>query len=179
MPYIRPARTRQINNLIRHQKETISATTKNETELRELSAQNDKIKSLESRLAELRRELETQRIENTTLRTIQRREEKAIKKYEEKEYDIHRMVYDYTHQIDHIKRVLSHEREAKLKLEKQIEVREEKLREQTKRLKKYEKLIKEKKLDERYELHNKLNEADKKLQEIENKLVNQVYQSFY
>ncbi|CAF4274165.1 unnamed protein product [Rotaria sp. Silwood2] len=174
LPYIRPQQTRRTGGYpIRRRKETLSSSTKNEMEQRALSAQNNKIKTLESRLADLRRELEAQRIENATLRTIQRREEKAIKQYEEKEFDIHRIVRDFTHEIDHMKEVLSHEREVKMKLEKQIETREEKLRDQTKRIKKYEKIVQEKNLDERHELHEKLNETDKKLQEVQGKLTNQ------
>jgi DNA repair exonuclease SbcCD ATPase subunit len=159
---------------IRRLKQSATSSTKTETEKRALSAQNDKLRSLEARLAELRRELEAQRIENSTLRTIQRREEKAIKKYEEKEYDIHRIVKDYTHEIDHIKDVLTNEREVKMKLERRIQIREEKLRDQTKRLKEYEKIVQEKKLDERYELHEKLSTTDKRLKEVQEKLDHQV-----
>lgn len=151
-----------------------SSSAKGESEQRALSARNNKLRSLEARIAELRRELEAQRMENSTLRTIQRREEKAIKKYEEKEYDIHRIVRDYTHEVDYIKEVLTTEREKKLRLEKQIEVREEKLRDQTERLKKYEKIVKEKNLDERYDLREKLVETDKKLQAFQEKLATQV-----
>lgn len=176
LPYIRPHQTRQPTVTLRRQKETQqkSSSAKGEAEQRALSARNNKLKSLEARIGELRRELEAQRIENSTLRTIQRREEKAIKKYEEKEYDVHRIVRDYTHEIDHIKDVLLSEREKKMRLEKQIELREEKLRHQTERLKKYEKIVQEKHLDERYELREKLLEADKKLQDFQEKLTHQV-----
>ncbi|CAF3395991.1 unnamed protein product [Rotaria sp. Silwood1] len=174
LPYIRPKQIRRPGAYpIRRRNETHSSSTKNEMEQRALSAQNNKVKALESRLAELRRELEAQRIENSTLRTIQRREEKAIKQYEEKEFDIHRIVRDFTYEIEHMKEVLSNEREVKMRLEKQIEAREEKLRDQTKRIKKYEKIVEEKNLDERYELHEKLNATDKKLQEVQEKLTNQ------
>ncbi|CAF0814477.1 unnamed protein product [Rotaria sp. Silwood1] len=174
LPYIRPKQIRRPGAYpIRRRNETHSSSTKNEMEQRALSAQNNKVKALESRLAELRRELEAQRIENSTLRTIQRREEKAIKQYEEKEFDIHRIVRDFTYEIEHMKEVLSNEREVKIRLEKQIEAREEKLRDQTKRIKKYEKIVEEKNLDERYELHEKLNATDKKLQEVQEKLTNQ------
>jgi chromosome segregation ATPase len=113
------------------------------------------------------------------LRTIQIREEKAIKKYEEKEYDVHRIVRDYNHEIDHIKTVLSNERETKQRLEKQVEVRDEKLRDQTKRLKKVEKIVQEKNLDERYELREKLSETDKKLFDAQEKLSTQVNNFIY
>jgi hypothetical protein len=113
-------------------------------------------------------------MENSTLRTIQRREEKAIKKYEEKEYDIHRIVRDYTHEIDYIKEALSNERQTKMKLEKQIELREEKLRDQSENIKKYQTIVQEKHLDERYELREKLIESDKKLQAFQEKLAHQV-----
>ncbi|CAF0903828.1 unnamed protein product [Rotaria sordida] len=175
LPSIRPQQTRRTGGYpIHRRKENLSSSSpKTEIEQRALAAQNHKIKTLESRLAELRRELEVQRVENATLRTIQRREEKAIKKYEEKEFDIHRVVRDYAHEIDYMKEVLSNERAVKIKLEKQIEVREEKLRDQTNRMKNYEKIVKEKNLDERYELREKLNETDKKLQEVQEKLNNQ------
>lgn len=175
LPYIRSQQPRRTGAYPLHRRrDSLSSLTKHENEERTSSARNNKIKTLESRLAELRRELENQRIENSTLRTIQKREEKAIKKYEEKEYDVHRIVRDFCYEIDHMKEVLTNEREVKTKLEKQIETRNEKLREQTKRLKKYEKIVQEKNLDERHELNEKLNEADKKLQEIQEKLTTQV-----
>jgi hypothetical protein len=176
LPYIRPAQTRRpIVNPTRRPRESATSSTKPvDQEKRVLSARNDKLKLMEGQLAALRRELEDQRIENSTLRTIQRREEKAIKKYEEKEYDIHRIVRDYNHEIDHIKQVLINERETKMKLEKQMEARDEKLREQTKRLKQFEKIVQEKNLDERHELKEKLNETDKKLQEYQEKLATHV-----
>jgi hypothetical protein len=174
LPYIRPHQIRQPTYTVRRPKEIKSSSAKSEAEQRALSARHNKLRNLESRIAELMRELEEQRIENSTLRTIQRREEKAIKKYEEKQYDIHRIVLDYTHEVDHIKDILTNEREKKMRLEKQIEVREEKLRDQTERLKKYEKIVQEKHLDERYELREKLIETDKKLQTYREKLTTQV-----
>jgi DNA repair exonuclease SbcCD ATPase subunit len=176
LPYIRPQPIRPAAFPIRRHKEILSSSAKNEKEEREASAKTNDLKRLESRIAELRRQLEEQRIENSTLRTIQRREEKAIKKYEEKEYDIHRIIRDYTHEIDYIKDVLSNERETKARMEKQIENRDEVLRDRTERLKKYEKIVQEKHLDERYELQKKLEETDKKLQTYQEKLANQVSQ---
>lgn len=174
LPYIRPQQPRRPLQQNRSRQDNASASTKNEVEQRLLSAHNYKLKSLESRVAELRRQLDNQRAENSTLRTIQKREEKAIRNYEEKEYDIHRIVQHYTKEVEHIKRVLSSERETKARLEKQIEARDEKLQDQTKRLKQYEKIVQEKHLDERYDLREKLNETDKKLEELQEKLTTQV-----
>ena len=178
LPYIRPAQPRRPVYPPRRQRDSGTSSTKADQEKRVLSARKDKLKLMESQLAELRRQLEDQRIENSTLRNIQRREEKAIKKYEEKEYDIHRIVRDYNHEIDHIKQVLTNERETKTRLEKQMEVRDEKLREQTKRLKQFEKIVQEKNLDERFELREKLNETDKKLQDYQEKLTTHVSRTF-
>lgn len=176
LPYIRAAQTRRpVVNPTRRPRESATSSIKTgDQDKRVASARNDKLKLMEGQLAALRRELEDQRIENSTLRTIQRREEKAIKKYEEKEYDIHRIVRDYNQEIDHIKQVLINERETKMRLEKQMEARDEKLREQTKRLKKFEKIVQEKNLDERHELREKLNETDKKLQDYQEKLATHV-----
>ncbi len=179
LPHIRPQQPRRTVYPTRQPRKNASVSPKTEIEQRLLSANNNKLKSLESRLAELRHELEAQRIENATLRTIQKREEKAIRNYEEKEYDIHRIIQYYTKQVDHVKKILSAERETKARLEKQVEIRDEKLQDQTKRLKQYEKVVQEKHLDERYELREKLNETDKKLQEFEEKLATQVNQFVY
>ena len=160
----------------RQRKESRDSSSKG-TEIldrRILSAKNEKLKNLESQIMQLQREIEAQRIENATLRTIQRREEKAIKKYEEKEYDVHKIVRDYNQEIEHIKDVLQREREKKQRLERQIEVRDEKLRDQSKKLKEFEKIVHDKNLDERHELKEKLNEVDKKLKEYEEKLAKQV-----
>ena len=174
LPYIRPQQTRPTAYPIRRHREILSNSAKNEREEREASAKTNDLHRLEARINELRQQLAEQRMENSTLRTIQRREEKAIKKYEEKEYDVHRIVRDYTHEIDHIKHVLNNERETKMRMEKQIETRDDKLRDQTQLLKKYEKIVKEKNLDERYELKEKLEETDKKLQTFQEKVVHQV-----
>lgn len=176
LPYIRSQQSRPAAYPIRRHREILSNSAKNEHEERQTSARTNDLNRLEGRIAELRRQLADQRIENSTLRTIQRREEKAIKKYEEKEYDIHRIVRDYTHEIDHIKDVLHRERENKMRMEKQIEMRDDKLRDQTQILKKYEKVVKEKNLDERYELKEQLAETDKKLQTFQEKVSTQVNQ---
>lgn len=177
LPTIRAPLPRRAVQPSRSLRDNASASSKNEVEQRLLSAHNNKVKSLESRLAELRHQLDAQRSENATLRTIQKREEKAIRGYEEKEFDVHRIVQYYTKEVEHIKRVLSTERETKARLEKQIEARDEKLQDQTKRLKQYEKVVHEKHLDERYELREKLNETDKRLQDLQEKLNQQVGRS--
>lgn len=177
-PSIRNNKTRPNFDLTRHRKRDLPSSAPNETEKSNFSSKNEKFKSLESRIAELRRELEEQRIENATLRTIQRREEKAIKKYEEKEYDIHRIVRDYNNEIQYVKRTLSAEREVKTRLEKQIQARDDKLREQTQRLKHFEKIVQEKNLEERFELQQKIKEIDKKLEDYQEKLATQVRSRF-
>lgn len=182
LPSVRPTQTRRplaVNPINRRPRDSRGSSTKDQdaADKRILSAQHEKLKGLESQIALLQREIENQRIENATLRKIQRQEEKAIKKYEEKEYDIHRIIRDYNQEIEHIKHVLENEREKKTRLEKQIEARDEKLRDQSKKLKQYEKIVHEKHLDERYELKEKLNEVDKKLKEYEEKLVVQVSSS--
>ena len=179
LPYVRPQQARPAAYPIRRHREILSTSAKNDHEERQASARTNELNRLEGRISELRRQLADQRIENSTLRTIQRREEKAIKKYEEKEYDIHRIVRDYTHEIDHIKDVLNRERENKMRIEKQIETRDEKLRDQTQILKKYEKVVKEKNLDERYDLKEKLVETDKKLQTFQEKLASQVNETSF
>ena len=175
LPTIRPQQPRRpVVYPVRRRRASPTLSSKTDQEQRALSARTNKLKGLESRLAELRRELDAQRTENATLRTIQFREEKAIKKYQEKEYDIHRIVRDYTHEIDHVKENLLREREVKQRLERQLEVRDEKLRDQTQRLKHYEQIVHEKNLDERHELREKLNETNKKLDEYQEKLNAQV-----
>jgi chromosome segregation ATPase len=161
---------RSKNRTKRLQKET----TKNEIEQRLLSAQNDKLNKLQSRLTELRLRLEQERLENKTLRSIQKREEHVLQQYEDQEYNVHRLANDYTHDIEDVKGKIELERENKFELEKEIEDRSEILRDQTKRMKFYEKLIHEPNLDEPEKLREKLKETDKKLQKYQDKIANKV-----
>lgn len=168
LPYIRPkTRTKRLRK-----------ASKNEVEQRVLSAQNEKVIQLESRLAELRRQLEAERMENKTLRLIQKREEKALKQYENLEYDVHQMASDYTHEIEDVKEKIIHEKEIKIKLEKEIVERDETLRDQTKRMKFYEKLVYEPNLHEPDFLREKLEETDRQLKNCQEKIANKVILQF-
>jgi hypothetical protein len=81
---------------------------------------------------------------------------------------------DYTHEIQDIKEKLMNEREMKIKLEKEVEDRDEILRNQTKQMKFYEKLVYEPNLDEPETLSEKLKETEKKVKKYEEKIANKV-----
>lgn len=165
LPRIRPK-----NKTKRLKQEAISDVRK-----RVLSAQNQKFNELQSRLNELRRQLENERFENQTLRMIQKREEKALRKYEDQEYDIHKVARNYTHEIADVKDKIIDEKESQTKLEKNIEDRNEQLHDQNKRIRFYHKLVEEEpELDQSDELRQRLEEAEKKLKKYEKKIAHNV-----
>lgn len=139
------------------------------------SAQNQKYNELQSRLNELRRQLENERFENQTLRVIQKREEKALRKYEDQEYDVHKVARNYTHEIADVKEKIVSEKENQMKLEKDVEDRNVQLHDQTKRIRFYHKLVEEEpQLDQSDDLRERLKEAEKKMKKYEQKIVNNV-----
>jgi len=164
LPYIRT----------KSRKKRLQKEAKGPVDERILSARNEKLSELQSRYAELRRQLEEERFENKTLRLIQKREEQVLKKYEDQDYDVDRVARDYTHEIEDVKKEITNEREMKTKLQKEIEDRDETLRDQTKRMKFYEKLVYEPNLDEPDNLREKLKEIDKQLKIYQEKIANKV-----
>lgn len=139
------------------------------------SAQNKKYNELQSRLNDLRRQLESERFESQTLRMIQKREEKALRRYEDQEYDVHKIARNYTHDIADAKEKIITEKENQIKLEKNIEERNGQLHDQTKRIRFYHKLVEqEPELDPSDDLRERLKEAEKKLKKYEDKVVKNV-----
>lgn len=138
------------------------------------SAQQQKFNELQSRLNELRRQLENEQEENRTLKIIQKREEQTLKKYEDQEYDIHRVARDFTNEIREVKEQLNEQREIKEKLQVQFEEREQKFVEQRKKLRHFEKLVNDVDLDDGEELKEKYQKLTKKLKQIEDKIQSKV-----
>ena len=168
LPYIHPMNRRK------RIKKSQPKEVKSEIEQRILSAQQAKVHEVQSRLAAIRRQLDEERQESQTLRVIQKREEKALQKHEDQEYEVHKVARDYTHEIEHVKERIISEREVKSKLEQDLESRDEVLRNQRKQLKFYEKVVEERNLDEAEQLRERLKETDKKLQKFQEKITNQV-----
>jgi len=88
------------------------------------------------------------------------------------------MACDYTHEIEDVKEKIIHEKETKIKLEKEIEERDETLRDQTKRMKFYEKLVYEPNLHEPDLIREKLEETDRQLKNYQEKIANKVILQF-
>ena len=169
LPYIRPARRSKVLPIRPRPKPLMS-----EVEKRVLSAKQSKFNELQSRMADLRRQLEAEKEENRTLRIIQKREEKALKVYEDQEYDVHKVARDYTREIGYVREALDEERETKTKLQKEVETRDDELREKTKRIKHYEKLVNAEELDEPDELRDRLKATTKKVKQYEEKIATKV-----
>lgn len=141
------------------------------------SAQQQKFNELQSRLNELRRQLEKEQEENRTLIIIQKREEQTLKKYEDQEYDVHRVARDFTKEIRDVKVQLDEQREIKEKLQVEFEEREKKFHEQRKKLRHFEKLINDVDLDNGEELESKYEKLTNKLKQIEDKIHSKVRRS--
>jgi len=170
LPYIRPRNRR--NDL---KKPSPVKKTRSEAEQRLSSAQHEKLNELRSRISEVRRQLEQERFENQTLRIVQKREEKSLKTHEDQEYSAQKVTHDYKHEIEYVKEKINYEREAKVNLEKEVQDQDETLRDQTKRMKFYEKLVTHEQDYEEYdELRERLKKTDKRLKEFQEKITKQV-----
>jgi chromosome segregation ATPase len=170
LPYIRPKNRR--NDF---KKPSPVKKTKSEAEQRLSSAQNEKLNELRSRISDVRRQLEQERFENQTLRIVQKREEKSLKTHEDQEYSAQKVTHDYKNEIEYVKEKINYEREAKVNLEKEVQDQDETLRDQTKRMKFYEKLVTHEQDYEEYDkLRQRLKETDKRLKEFQEKITKQV-----
>ena len=138
------------------------------------SAYRDQLNALRSRLNELRRELTEERNENVTLRHIKKREDQVLKVYEDHNEDARQVARDYTREMEHVEDSLADERERKVELERQIEVRDTKLRHQSKRIRFYEKLVNDKELGHADDLQEKLKAVNRRLKECEEKIASKV-----
>ena len=151
--------------------------TRSQVKDRLRSAQQSKYNELQSCLNELERQLDEERTENRTLRQIQQREEKTLKMYEDQEYDAHRVARDFNREIKEVEKDLDKEREITSKYQRDVGARDQQLREQVKRIKRYEHLINEPELDETEDLNERLKKLREKLSDFEEKIKRKVKQN--
>ncbi|CAF1427377.1 unnamed protein product [Adineta steineri] len=169
LPYIRP-RNRQKPVA----ESRPSRQTKSDAEQRVSSAQDEKLKDLRSRLLLIRQQLEEERIENKTLRKIKKREDKSLQNYEDQEYSARKVAQEYQNEIEYYKTQIHDEKEAKMNIQKEADERDQTLRDQTKRVKFYEKLIAtEDDYDDYDDLRERFKETDKSLKKFEEKISKQ------
>lgn len=172
LPKVRPPRKRK--NIIKPPTKDM----RSEFEKRVASAKNHQINKLQSSIHELYQQLEEERLENRTLRIIQKREETELKKYTAQEEDMLLILRTYANEIEDVKEKIHQEKEIKYKLEKEIHHHDRVYHEQTKRIKDYKKLIKQPNIDDIEELRAKLTEVNKKLKKQEEQVLNQVNFSY-
>ncbi|CAF3383441.1 unnamed protein product [Rotaria socialis] len=167
LPNIRPPK---------HRKGILKRPTKDhrsEFEKRITSAKRHQMNQLNSCIAEVRRQLEEERVENRTLRLIKHREEKELTKFAGQEEDLLLVLRNFSNEIEQVKEQITHEREANVKLEKQMAHRDRILNDQKRRMRVYIKLIDEQDLDDAEELRERLKKTNKKLKQNQEQLSNQ------
>ncbi|CAF0930933.1 unnamed protein product [Adineta ricciae] len=170
LPYLRP-KNRQKGAV---QRTPSNQAKKTDSEQRLSSAQNEKLNELRSHMSLLQRQLEQERSENKTLRIIQKREEKSLRTFEDREYDAQRVAQEFKYEIDQVKRQIGDEKEEKAKLQKEVDEQDEQYRDQSKKMKFYEKLIAHEDEYEEYEdLRDRLKEMDKQLKKVQDKITKQ------
>ncbi|UJR09757.1 hypothetical protein I4U23_013984 [Adineta vaga] len=169
LPYLRPKNRRKDVT-----KPAPSRPKKSEAQQRLSSAQNEKLNELRSQISLTQNQLEKERMENRTLRLIQRREEKSLRNFEDQEYSAQKVAHEFKYEIDQVKTQIRDEKVGKAELQKEVDERDEEYRDQSRRMKFYEKLIThEDEYEEYEELRDRLKEMDKQIKKVQEKIVKQ------
>ena len=136
-----------------------------QTAMRVLSAQRLKNNDLKNQIGELTIELEKLRNENRTLKRIHQREEIALKKLENHEVDVGRLVRNHAEEVNALKETLKKVKHENRKLNSTLIDKDEEIRSLKKRNDDLKKILNDKNLLDSVELGKKLDLAEKNLSE--------------
>lgn len=139
--------------------------TLSQTALRVMSAQRLKNNDLKNRIGELGIELEKLREENRTLKRIHQREEIALKKLENHEIDVGRLVRNHAEEVSAVKESLKKVKHENRKLNSTLIDKDEEIRALKKRNDDLKKILNDKNLLDSVELSKKLDAAEKNYSE--------------
>jgi len=136
---------------------------------RVISAQRIKNNELENKLTEMSTELEKLYTENKTLKRMHKREEVALKKMEDNDVDVNRLIRNYTEELSSFKGKIKKHQDENKRLNNTLIDREEELRVNKKKYAELKDILNDKKLLDSAELAKKLEKAERELGEYKAK----------
>ncbi|XP_077966774.1 uncharacterized protein LOC120342255 [Styela clava] len=144
---------------------------------RMLSAKQRKINELQNELVETEHRLDGMLKENKLLKTVQHRQDKALKRFQDVESDLPRLIAQNFEDQRVLKTRLKKAQEAERILEEKLHENNDEMQKMEKTLRKLKKVVYDKNLGERSELarqltntENNLTVAERKVKELEKKL---------
>jgi hypothetical protein len=133
------------------------------TAIRVMSAQRLKNIELQNRINEMNIEMEKLKEENRTLKRVHRREEIAIKRLEDQDTDVARLVKNHTEETHALREIIRKLKNENRKLSSTLIDKDEEIRVIKKKLDEYLKILNDKKLMDNVELAKKLSTTEKEL----------------
>lgn len=137
---------------------------------RVLSANRNKVNSLQNLILELQTENEQLRLENRDLKRSSRIQEKVIKKYDNEEAEISLLIQKHSSELRFLKEKLKKQKEGNERSTEEIHRKDLEIQKLRDKLRRCEELIKDRQLDEREKLQQKLSRLEQDLYEKEMKI---------
>jgi len=140
---------------------------RNNVQQRVISARKNRINQLYNEMNEMRSKVDELNKENRLLKTLQYRQSKALKKLEDTENDLPKIISRHMEEQRILKMRLRKSKERERSLENQMKISDERRMKSESQLNKYKKLVEDRNLVERSELSRNLSEVQDKLFEVE------------
>ncbi len=134
-----------------------------------LSAQRFKNNELQNKLTEVMNELEELKVENKTLKRVHIREEIALKKHENQDIDLAKMMKTHQEELTVVKDLNRKQQKENKRITALLMEREEDLRAYKKKADEMKKIINDKKLLDSVEITRKLEIIQKEMEEHKEK----------
>ena len=134
-----------------------------------LSAQRFKNNELQNKLTEVMNELEELKVENKTLKRVHIREEIALKKHENQDIDLAKMMKTHQEELTVVKDLNRKQQKENKRITALLMEREEDLRAYKKKADEMKKIINDKKLLDSVEITRKLEIIQKEMEEYKEK----------
>ena len=134
-----------------------------------LSAQRFKNNELQNKLTEVMNELEELKVENKTLKRVHIREEIALKKHENQDIDLAKMMKTHQEELTVVKDLNRKQQKENKRITALLMEREEDLRAYKKKADEMKKIINDKKLLDSVEITRKLEIFQKEMEEYKEK----------
>nr|CAB3263399.1 lebercilin [Phallusia mammillata] len=143
--------------------------TKDSVQSRMLSARRNRINILNNQLCETQVRLEEVMKENRLLKTLQHRQDRALRRFEGEENDLPRMISQHSEEQRILKARLRKSQDKERQLEKKLRETNEEMQKMENVLRRLKKMVYDKNLGERSELARQLSVAETRLEDFERK----------
>lgn len=132
---------------------------------RMLSSKNLRINELKNQIEDLKMHMEEMKEENKLLRKTQKRQEKALNKFENEESDLPQLLQRHSNEVRTLREQLKKTQEKYQRTDRYLRDAEDELDKTKNKLKKYKNLVEDKDLLERQDLQKKYQQAEIDLEE--------------